>query len=412
MRIRIAIATGCLCFIFLLGMTTISYGDSAEVLPKGVFRGDVEYSYYFPIDTRFDPDGNEEDVATDYNTSMNSNLFPSLQLLETAFGMPPGSASVGDSVVDFEYDAHELELKFFYGVTDKLSIGIKIPYFWYKNNVTAGVNTTNATMGFNPFYGQPGDPFGVSLIPVALGGIKNDHLATELVQNSLVQDYGYKRVETWSGDGIGDIEAGGRYQYLNTDSWRLAFTGAVRFPTGEVDDPDNLMDLEFGSGAYALLFRSNNDYTGIKDVILNASFEYDLVLPDKETLRVPDDVNNPITANKENVDRDQGDIFKIKLSGNYAFYEGFGFYLFYSYAFKLKDSVSGNQGYHYESLEDETDWTYHEYKVGLTYSTIPIFQNKKFPLPLVVGIEYEDVFAGTNNFLKQNLITFSISAFF
>jgi len=406
--------TACLflCLLLIVGSVHNSYADSAEVLPKGISRGDVEYSYYFPIDEKFDPDGNVEDIAKDYNTGMSSNLFPALKQLEAGFGMPDGSASLGDSVVDFKYDVNEVNLKFFYGLTDKLSIGTKIPYIWQKNKVSAEVNTLNATIGINPYFGQTGDPFGVPLIPTQLGGIKNDGLATELVQNTLVQDYGYKRIASWSDHGIGDIEVGGRYQYLQTDNWRLAFTGAVRLPTGKVDDPDDLVDLGFGSGAWALLFRSNNDYTGFENIILNASLEYDLVLPDNEMLRVPDDVNNPITSNKEDVSRDLGDIYKLKLSGAYALPKGFGIYVFYSYAFQSKDSVSGDQGFAYESLEDETDWTYQEYKIALSYSTVPLFQEKKFPLPLVFSVEFEDVFAGTNNFLKQQLLTFSVSAFF
>jgi hypothetical protein len=401
-----------LCLLLIVGSVHNSYADSAEVLPKGISRGDLEYSYYFPIDEKFDPDGNVEDIAKDYNTSMNSNLFPALKQLETVFGMPDGSASLGDSVVDFKYNVNEVNLKFFYGLTDKLSIGVKIPYLWYENEVSAGVNTVNATLGFNPFYGRPAAPFGIPLIPVQFGGVKNDSLATELVQDTLVQDYGYKRIASWSDQGIGDIEVGGRYQYLKTNNWRLAFTGAVRLPTGNVDDPDNLVDLGFGSGAWALLFRSNNDFTGFENMILNATLEYDLVLPDKETLRVPSDVNNPITSNKEEVSRDLGDIYKLKLSGDYALPRGFGIHLLYAYAGQLKDSISGNQGFAYQSLEDETDWTYQEYKIGLSYSTIPLYKEKKFPLPLVFGVEYEDVFAGTNNFLKQRLLTFSLSAFF
>ncbi|MDO8969227.1 MAG: hypothetical protein Q7U74_00975, partial [Saprospiraceae bacterium] len=173
------------CLLLIVGSAHYLYADSAEVLPKGIFRGDVEYSYYFPIDKKFDPDGNVEDVAKDYNTKMNSNLFPALKQLEAGFGMPDGSASIGNSVVDFEYNINEVDSKFFYGLTDKLSIGIKIPYFWLKNSVNAGVNTLNATVGFNPYYGQPGDPFGVPLIPTQLGGVKNDSLATELVQDTL-----------------------------------------------------------------------------------------------------------------------------------------------------------------------------------------------------------------------------------
>ena len=137
---------------------------------------------------------------------------------------------------------------------------------------------------------------------------------TNDIQNILIQHYGFKRIESWSGNGLSDIELGARYQYLKNDKWRLAFTGGVSLPTGETDDPDDLMDYPLGTGAWALLFRSNNDYTGIKNLILNATLKYDLYLPDKEVMRVPDDVNQPITPNKEEVDRDLGDFIEINTS--------------------------------------------------------------------------------------------------
>jgi len=381
----------------------MSYADSAEVLPKGVFRFDTEYSYYFPIDKKFDPDGNEEDIATDFNTSLDSNVFPDLSLVEAGFGMPDGSASLGNSVVDFEYNFDDFVMYFFYGVTEKVSIGIKIPYYWNKNNVSTRLDTANATVGKNPAV-----PGGVA--PLGFPG--TTPFTTNDIQNLLVEEYGYKPIKTWSGSGIGDIEIGARYQYLKTKKWRLAFLGGVRVPTGEVDDPDNLADIGFGTGAWALLFRLNNDYTGFKNTILNATIEYDFYLEDSVTKRVPDDVNRPLTENKEKVDRDFGDIFRFNVSGSYSFTESLGFSIKYEYGHKLENDISGNKGYNYKALEDETDWTYHEYTIGLAYSTIPLFQNQKFPVPIIALLEYVDIFAGTNNFLKQQFLTLTLSIFF
>jgi hypothetical protein len=130
----------------------------------------------------------------------------------------------------------------------------------------------------------------------------------------------------------------------------LAFTGGARFPTGRVDDPDNLTDYAVGSGAYALLFRLNHDHavsslwkrtpdaaaeealggrapgTAPGTVVLNGTIRYDLVLPDKQEVRVPDNVNNPLTANKENVSRDLGDIIEFEVSAKYNFLTGLTFH--------------------------------------------------------------------------------------
>lgn len=402
-------------------MWNVSWADDAEVLPKGVWTVHMENKFYLPIDERYGPSGDVEDAATDFNATLDSNVFPGLAAIEQGFGLPPGSANVGDSVVSFEYKIDYLETIIAYGVTDKLTAGVHIPYYWQKNDVGARLDTTGATVGKNPFFGAPGDPFGgAPLVPLGLGGIP---LSTEDVQNLLgeglfingvlaVEGFGYKPVETWSDDGFGDIEIGVKYQYFKTADWRLAFLGGVRLPTGEVDDPDNLVDQPFGNGAWALLFQCNNDYTGIKDLVLDLTLRYDLYLPDKEVLRIPDSVNEPITANKEKVDRDLGDVLEVETSANYQFFEGASLNLTYKYGHSFKDDVSGNQGFAYSSLEDETNWTEHVGIAGVSYSTLPLFLKKKFPFPLTVSVSYRNRFAGRNNVFKSEYVSLIFQAYF
>jgi len=395
--------------VVLFLLTNISHADNAEVLPKGISRVSLDTNFYLSIDEQYDDDGDVESAAEDFNGTLDRTIFPDLSLIEAAFGMPPGSANIGDSVIDFEYDVTIVQLSYQYGVTDKLSAGIMIPYLYVKNNVDARLDTSNATVGANPSLGQPGDPFGGSpIVPIALGGVP---LTTDQVQNLLVEQYGFDWIETWSDSGIGDIEAGLRYQYFKNKNWRLAFTGGVRFPTGEVDDPDHLADRGFGDGAWALLFRFNNDYTGIENLVLNATFRYDLYLPEKEELRVPDNVDEPITGNKERVDRNLGDEMQFEVSGTYQFIEAWSLSLLYKYAFSFKDRVSGDQDFIYESLEDETDWKEHVGIVSLSYSTIPLFQAKKFPVPLLCSLSYRNRFAGENA-LKSQYISLGLTAYF
>ena len=403
-------------FIFFFSLMNQVYADSAEVLPKGVSRANFTGNFYFPIDKRFGPDGDTEDVATDYNSALNTNVFPELAMVEKAFGMPTGSANIGDTVVSFDYKLDDYIFNLNYGLTDKVTVGIKIPFYRNKTDIhTAKLDTARATVGKNMELNTiapleiPGTvPFTTEDIKNLLGrgvDINNDGSID-------IPGYGYKRFKTWSSTEIADIELGFRYQYLKTDNWRLAFTGGVRFPTGNVDDPDNLIDLGFGSGAYALLFRLNNDYTGIKNTVLNFTMRYDVVMPDKQTKRIPDNVNQPITRNKENVERNLGDIVELEASGDYEFLKGLSGSMLYRYGFKQKDSISGDKGFSYSSLEDETDWTYQAFIVGISYSMVPLFIEKKFPVPLKASLSYENDFAGSNNFLKQQLITFELTAFF
>jgi hypothetical protein len=396
--------------------------DDAEVLPQGRFRVAAESYFYLPIDSRYGPDGDVEPLAKDYNRPLNSGAFRLLA------GLDPfvGRASLGDAVVDIEIDLIEVDLTLLYGLTDRLTVGVLLPYRYAHTSVQARLDSgpgSSANVGRNPRAGAPGPP----LIPLAAGGIP---LTTEDVQRLLgpgldgIPGLGFKRFESQTDQGIGDLEAGLRYQYLRTPDWRLAFTGGALFPTGTVDDPDNLVDYGFGTGAYALLFRLNNDYTvsnlwrgpqppGIPgELVLNGTFRYDLVLPDSQTKRVPDDVNNPLTANREEVDRDLGDKFEFEISGRYALPHGFSLTGLYRYGFKLEDQISGNRGFAYKSLEDETARTEHIYIFEVTYSTIGLYRNKAFPVPLNARLGYRNRFAGSNNALRSQYIEFTLQVFF
>ena len=405
----------CLLALFFSQLYSLAFADDAEVLPKGVFRLGVETEFYFPVEERYNPDGDVEDVAVDYSKPLDSNVFPDLGLIEQAFGMPSGSATVGSSVVSFEYQFILTDFSLAYGLTDRLTVGIILPYWWQENKVKAELNNTAATVGKNAAANM--------LLPLGVPGTVP--LTTDDVQNLLgkgldingdgtvdIPGYGYKRVETWSGSGIADIQIGARYQYLKTDKWRLAFTGGVTLPTGEVDEPDNLVDYPFGDGAYALLFRMNNDFTGIKRLLLNATLRYNLILPDKETKRVPDSVDQPITLNKEKVDRNLGDIFEFEASAKYELAKGFDISALYKYGSKQKDDISGDKGYAYKSLEDETDYTEHIFIVGLSYSTVPLYMEKKFSVPFRASLSYRNRFAGSNNVLKSQYIKAGLQVFF
>ena len=193
--------------------------------------------------------------------------------------------------------------------------------------------------------------------------------------------------------------------------WRLAFTGAVRLPTGEIDDPDNLADIGIGDGAYALLFQSQNDDVGIKHLLLNATFRYDYYFPHSMRVRVLDSVHQPLTVNEEYVGRKIGDKFEMEISGVYDFFDGFSFSLLYKYAYKFKNRVSGDKGFNYESLEDETNLREHAGMVSLLYSTFPLYLAKTFPIPMVAALSYRNRFAGTN-LLKSSYLSLTVAVYF
>lgn len=396
-----------------------AWADTAEVLPKGIARAKIDYFHSFPVKDIYNENGDKEPVAHDFNTDLNSSVFGVLALfdpLTTSLGLGP--ASLGKSVVSFEYEFRKAEILLMYGLSDKLSVGVMVPYYWVDVDVKTAIDTTNANLGTNANFPSsspdPIVPFGApGYTPFTVGNIQ-DMLGNGLVVNGVkvLDGFGYKPVESWSGHGVGDIELGGRYQYYKTKNWRLAFTGGVRLPTGEKDDPDNLVDYAFGEGCYSLLFRLNNDFTGVSNLTLNATLKYDLTLPTSLDRRVLDDVNIPITANKEKVDINTGDVFELETTAYYDVTKAVKASLLYRYATKQKDKVSGKRGFNYSTIEDRTNFTEHLYIAGLSYSTLPMYLDKKFPVPLIASLSYRNRFAGKNGMFASEFLIFGVDVFF
>src|SRR6266404_1460963 len=145
-----------------------AHADDAIVLPRGVSRVSIASNFFLPFSKRYNSDGKVEDIATDFNTSLNSRIFPALAPLNPLVG---GMASLGDTTVSFEYDLTILYFEMGYGITDRLTAGIRLPYWWLTNTVRGRLNSgpgSSANVGLNPFFGRPGQS---PLVPLARGGV-------------------------------------------------------------------------------------------------------------------------------------------------------------------------------------------------------------------------------------------------
>jgi hypothetical protein len=86
--------------------------DDGVVLPRGRFRVLSDAHFFLPFDKRYDPDGKPEDLAADFNRSLDSSVFRLLAPLDRFVG---GRASIGDARVEIDIDPIEVEFTFQYG---------------------------------------------------------------------------------------------------------------------------------------------------------------------------------------------------------------------------------------------------------------------------------------------------------
>ena len=373
--------------------------DNAAVLPTGISQAYWDLYHYLPTRQRYNADGDREDLAYPFTDAvLDSSVLTSLAPLDP---LVPGAANIGRVSVDYEYDIDVLDLGYSYGLTDKLSIGIHIPYYWIKNNVDTSLDTTNANVGLNP-------ATGTCCIPLGAGGVPMD---TDDVQNLVSDLYGFSKLDTWQRDGIGDTELGAKYQFYLRDSAAFAVTGGLRIPTGYEDDADKLNDVAWSYGNYALLLRLHYDYLvsnlwkpvttklhnpvpAAGDLLLNLTFRYDYMLPDEKTMRIGDDPDQVLTTNRERVSRELGDLFGLEVSTKYQATDTTSFSATYTYAFKSKDDIDGDEGYNYDSLEANTDSSQQIIILAAAYSTMADYRKQQSAAPMEFSIAYRERFDG------------------
>jgi hypothetical protein len=402
-----------LALVMFLLFPYSSWADKAKVLPRGVFSFASTYYHYFDMHKKYDKEGKAVPIAHDYNKDLDGTVFPSLAPLDPLVG---GKANIGRSAVEFTFVNHSFDFTLAYGITDRLSVAVYVPYNRYKNEVKAFVDTSRANVGKNARLN--------TLAPLGLPGTVP--LTTQDVQNLLgrgldingdgrldIEGYGYNPIKTWTGDDIGDIQVQGKYQILDRDPWQIAVSGGVRLPTGKPDDPDSLVDLSTGDGQTDVLLRAHLDFLGIKNLCLDGTMRYDIQLPDRRTLRVPPSVHMLLTRYKEKVERKLGDILEFEITGNYNLTSALSGGLRYRFTRKFKDSVDGKMDdAFYASLEDETNLVSHMAYAFITFSTVQMFEEKKFPLPLSLQVEYRNRFAGKNGAIKAQYISVTLNVFF
>ena len=154
--------------------------------------------------------------------------------------------------MDFARHIQVYTVRVAYGLTDRLSLGVRVPYVTQDIQVHATLDSRTATVGFNPAV-----PGGVA--PLGVPGTRPP--TTEDIQ-TFVERLGFRRVQDWSDASFGDSFGGLKYQYHQSEHWRLCRHGQGAIPDGRWDDPNNLVDYPTGFAAWGLVWSCTRILSG------------------------------------------------------------------------------------------------------------------------------------------------------
>ncbi len=416
------------------GISARARAEDARVLPQGRSRFSMIYGQTSQISQQYDNNGTATSLTAQYNFEVNAALISSANLnnagdmvksLKTLvdslnatgkhYNIDDRSSAYHGITTDAKYpllgdalslgflntaaDVHQEQYNFtyFYGLTDKLTIGISMPYI--KRQIIpihsmTGVNTAN-----DIYYGVAGNP---QLAKLANGLNQVKAINDETFQ-SLLQSQGYDRVDDYQGNGIGDVVMGARYNYLNKHTRAgdivSSFQAGVTVPSGRLKDPANVLEQDFGSGAWQLGAGQIFNYTPISLITLSNGWHYTYKFANSRVMRIRADAGDmiPDLSDQMTVQEWQGDEISTSLGAKINLSKAINIDNAMSWWYKRPDRFNGpdpNRDYSYET--DGTEEYLETFSATLNISMIPAFMKYDFPVPIEASVSVAFPITGKN----------------
>ena len=267
--------------------------------------------------------------------------------------------------------------------------------------------------------------FGVSSISATGPFAAQNRLTVTDAQKILTsQAYGFSAapLETVRRSHLGDIDVGGKFSILDSfdgDSkkrmspeglnFRLAVGGIVRFPTGQIESPDNFVDVGTGKKAFAVEGRV------FTDVLVGSRFWQSFIvrlnhpLADKQTMRITDspDLELAPLYRRQQVNRALGNTLEFETSPRWVvndFFAVSGQYIYrhhsqdhYTGTFAIPAAVTGFGDITLDAatLNLETEQTESRFGGGLSFSNLYLFEQGKARIPFEVTFLHQQTMRGS-----------------
>jgi hypothetical protein len=398
----------------LLIMTSLPvYGfESTKVLPKGIRNVTVK-SVNAAIDEKTNSQGTAEPIAQPLQknitfkdilkkeTPLKQSQIRALMLKENF----QESDSLGQMNAEMKGDVSVIAPIFSYGITERLTLAIAVPYYSAHMAVDLGFESTATAQDF---VNQLSTPLNNQLTSARDAGGKLNNAVGDL-DDKLVAN-GFSPLREWEGKGVGDITLAGKYLLSDASILKFATMNGVVLPTGKVDDPNNLIDIPFGDGTLDVFASLISDQVLGLGFSINEFGKYTYQQPTIIEKRMADG-DEKIEVETRNVAYKLGD--KIDAGSSFQYEPQFGLVaaVGYSYFKKFGDHFDGPSASIRETLSGNSaqESTHFEGKLG--YSGVPAFQRGSIPVPFSTTIEYKKHIA-SKNMPTSDLVTLETAVFF
>ena len=356
-------------------------------LPKGVRTLVYHHLFTDTIQGTFDMNGAynslkmSADIGADALYGIDISIDAYLNDLALNHPADYDAFSLGTYDIDAAARVHVNALAIGYGVTDRLTAYVFTPHF------TADVNV-NVTKTKVENYDAILDSMGVSAenLPAI-----NDRM----IQSVLVNYYGYKPLGSWHGKEFGDTELGFMYRPVSGKKWGLLVTPGVIIPTGREDDQDILQDFAFGDGQWDTFLEVGWGFAW-RTIEFDVWSRYTYQFPTNKIIRLPESESVPITDRKGLSRVKLGNKLSANLQGHFILNPILTLSILHTLDYKGKDNYESNFAAADRYWEGNTKMFAQSYKLTLETTTVKLFKEEIFWVPLTLYFSYKRNYAGIN----------------
>jgi hypothetical protein len=154
---------------------------------------------------------------------------------------------------------------------------------------------------------------------------------------------------------IGDVEVGAKILLIDTfgggaaarrssgGGFRLAVGGLARLGTGQIDRPNELVDVGTGDGQTDLEANGVADFVFGRRLWASVAGRFGVQMKDEQLLRIPEVARNPFAAEyrEQMVSRDLGDYIELEATPRYVYNDYLAASLLWTYRRKGEDTYTG-----------------------------------------------------------------------
>ena len=278
---------------------------------------------------------------------------------------------------------------FTYGATERLTLALAIPYYNAHMAADLGFESTGTAQ---EFVDSLATPLNNQLASARDAGGKLNNAVGEL--NSKLVANGFAPLEDWA---------------ATCSKVRQTMNGVV-LPTGKVDDPNNLIDIPFGSGVLDVFSSVISDQVLGLGFVLNEFGKYTYQQPAIIEKRMADG-DEKIEVENRNVQYKLGD--KIDGGASLQYEPSFGLIAGVGYAYfkKFGDHFDAPTAEIRKTLAADTAQESAHFEGKLGYTGVPAYQRGSIPIPFSTTIEYKKHIS-SKNMPTSDLVTLETAVFF